>query len=191
MMIGGKKLLSLAFSGALAALVGLFGVGTALAGTATEDAAPAHQGEALLPVLIEGDGSRDGAREEHLTLQDLQAFTAEHFETSTIWTTGTQSFTGVSLADLLAHFDVTAQTAGVTIEARAVNDYMVEVPLSDAVAGGPIVAYLRNGKTMSLRGKGPLWLIYPYDQNLSYRTEAVYSRSIWQLSHLTLGQKSE
>ncbi|WP_417714236.1 molybdopterin-dependent oxidoreductase [Pseudophaeobacter arcticus] len=182
MMIRGKRLLSLAFAGSVAALVSLFGADMAKAGTTTEGAA-----DVLLTVTLEGEG----AREEQLTLQDLQAFTAESFETATIWTTGPQSFTGVPLADLLAQFDLTAETPGVIIEARAVNDYMVEVPLSDAVAGGPLIAYLRNGKTMSLRGKGPLWLVYPYDNNPSYRTEAVYSRSIWQLDHLTLRQKPE
>jgi hypothetical protein len=63
----------------------------------------------------------------------------------------------------------------------AINDYVVEVPVSDAVEGGPILAYAQNGERMSVRDKGPLWLLYPYDANPDYRTEVVYSRSIWQL----------
>jgi hypothetical protein len=34
---------------------------------------------------------------------------------------------------------------------------------------------------MSMRNKGPLWLVYPYDSNVALQTEAVYARSIWQL----------
>jgi hypothetical protein len=37
---------------------------------------------------------------------------------------------------------------------------------------------------MSLREKGPLWVIYPYDSDPAYRTEETYSRSIWQLNRL-------
>jgi hypothetical protein len=34
---------------------------------------------------------------------------------------------------------------------------------------------------MSIREKGPLWLVYPYDLNKAYQSETIYSRSIWQL----------
>jgi len=183
----GKRMLSLAFCGGFAALVGLFATDLAWADTNTDGTTPAIQGDVLLSI----SRMNDDAAIKQLTLEDLQGFTAETFETSTIWTTGVQSFTGVPLAELLGRFNVTTATSGFTLEARAVNDYMVEIPLADATAGGPIVAYLRNGKTMSLRGKGPLWLVYPYDRNAAYRTEAVYSRSIWQLDSLTLKSISE
>lgn len=186
-MIRGKRLLSLAFGGGLAVLVGLFAGDAAWAGSTSDDTTPALQGDVMLTISRVGEN----ASVEQLTLTEMKGFEAETFETSTIWTTGPQSFTGVPLADLLAHFNLAADTPGLTIEARAVNDYMVEIPLSDAIAGGPIVAYLRNGKTMSLRGKGPLWLVYPYDSNAAYRTEAVYSRSIWQLDNLTVKPKAE
>jgi hypothetical protein len=68
--------------------------------------------------------------------------------------------------------------------ASAINDYSVEIPLSDAVKGGPIIAYSIDGKEMSLRDKGPLWVIYPYDSNSDFRSEVVYLRSIWQLDRL-------
>ncbi len=183
----GKRVVSLAFCGGFAALVGLFAADHAWADTTTEVVTPAIQGDVLLSISRMDDDSAT----KQLTLEDLQGFTAETFETTTIWTTGPQSFTGVPLKELLTHFDVTDGSAGFTIEARAVNDYMVEIPMTDATAGGPIVAYLRNGKTMSLRGKGPLWVVYPYDSNAAFRTEAVYSRSIWQLDSLTLKPISE
>ena len=56
-----------------------------------------------------------------------------------------------------------------------------DLPLSDAKDDGPLLAYLMDGKTMSLRDKGPIWMVFPYDQNPDYRTEETYSRSIWQL----------
>ena len=64
------------------------------------------------------------------------------------------------------------------------HDYAVEIPVSDSVEDGPILAYELNGAPMSVRDKGPLWLVYPYDQNPEYRSEVIYSRSIWQLDRI-------
>lgn len=116
--------------------------------------------------------------------ETLMAFQATTFETSTIWTEGVHSFTGVPLyilTDLLGVQDG-------QILATAINDYTVEIPVSDAVEGGPIIAYLMDGEEMTLRDKGPLWVIYPYDRSSSFRTEVVYSRSIWQLDRLEVVQ---
>ncbi|MBM1689956.1 molybdopterin-dependent oxidoreductase [Sulfitobacter geojensis] len=114
----------------------------------------------------------------------LEALGTEKIETTTIWTEGTQVFEGVSLARLAQEVD--AQDG--KLLATAINDYTVEIPLSDAVEGGPIVAITMNGNEMSLRDKGPLWVVYPYDANADYRTEVIYSRSIWQLDRIEVVQ---
>lgn len=110
----------------------------------------------------------------------LMELPATTFETSTIWTAGVRSFTGVALTDLVAAFGI----EGEQLLATAINDYTVEIPLSDAVRGGPIIAYQIDGEIMTVRDKGPLWLVYPYDSDAAYRTEVIYSRSIWQLDRL-------
>lgn len=111
---------------------------------------------------------------------DLRAMPVVTFTTETIWTEGEQVFEGVSLHELLAHVGV----GDGTLTATAANDYAVSIPVSDAVEGGPIVAYARNGQAMPLRDKGPLWIVYPYDDNEAYKTEEFYSRSIWQLNRI-------
>ena len=113
-------------------------------------------------------------------MEALRQLPAARIETTTIWTTGAQTFEGVALADLLAHVGAT----GDALRAVALNDYAVSIPVSDAVAGGPIVAYAQNGSEMSIRNKGPLWIIYPFDGNEIYKTEEYYSRSIWQLDRI-------
>ncbi len=113
-------------------------------------------------------------------LEMLEALDATTFETSTIWTEGEHSFTGVSLAVLADQLGLD----GDSLRATAINDYAIDIPLTDAVEGGPIIAYLMDGNTMSIRDKGPLWIVYPYDSNAEYRTEVVYSRSIWQLDRI-------
>jgi hypothetical protein len=104
------------------------------------------------------------------------------FSTETIWTDGVQQFTGVSLHAFLDSLGV----ADGMIKATAINDYSVDVPVSDAVEGGPIIAFARNGEEMSIRDKGPLWLVYPYDSTPDYRSEVIYSRSIWQLDRIEI-----
>ena len=121
-----------------------------------------------------------GQREYRLTLEDIKAFTPVVFETETIWTHGVQSFEGVRLKDLLDSINISSGQ----LRAIAVNDYAVDIPVADAVSDGPIIAYKQNGSEMSRRRKGPLWIVYPYDDKKSYQTETVYSRSIWQLDRL-------
>ncbi|WP_299546304.1 oxidoreductase [uncultured Tateyamaria sp.] len=122
----------------------------------------------------------DSGTDWTFNMDSLQSMTTTTFETTTIWTEGVQTFQGVSLKVLLDR--VGAQ--GDTLRAVALNDYAVTIPKSDAVIDGPIVAYMRNGADMSVRDKGPLWIVYPYDANETYKSEEYYSRSIWQLAKL-------
>lgn len=117
-------------------------------------------------------------------LAELQALGPVEVTTTTIWTDGPQHFTGVALDVLLAD-------AGIDdgdIVATAINDYAIEMPVAEAARDadglGPVIAYHLNGQPMSLRDKGPLWLVYPYDAKPAFRSEVVYSRSIWQLDRI-------
>jgi len=112
--------------------------------------------------------------------ETLSSMESLDVKTTTIWTEGVQTFTGVPLDTFLAEVGVTKGS----LRATAINDYSVEIPVDDAVIGGPIIAYLKNGEPMSLREKGPLWIIYPYDSDPKFQTEVIYSRSIWQLDRL-------
>jgi hypothetical protein len=39
---------------------------------------------------------------------------------------------------------------------------------------------------MSVREKGPIWMIFPYDSVEAFRTEQTYARSIWQLDRIAV-----
>ena len=114
----------------------------------------------------------------------LQAMPVTTFVTTTVWTDGPQEFSGLELADLAAALGIEEGT----LRATAINDYAVDIPVSDAVEGGPILAYSQNGAIMSVRDKGPLWIVYPYDSNAAYKSEVVYSQSIWQLDRIEVLQ---
>jgi hypothetical protein len=114
---------------------------------------------------------------------DLLSRLPQHsFTTSTIWTEGTNTYSGVLLSDLLAAVGAT----GATINATALNDYQISFPVADIGTDAPLVAYLVDGKPMSVRDKGPLWLIFPFDSNEDYRTEETYARSIWQMDRIAV-----
>jgi hypothetical protein len=118
--------------------------------------------------------------ETSLTLQALDALPQITINTTTIWTDGVVVLQGPSLHDVLAASGMTGQTLTLT----ALNDYAIQMPVPDAGAPYPIVATRMNGETMPVRNKGPFWIVYDYDSNLLFRSEEIYSRSIWQLDKI-------
>ena len=110
-------------------------------------------------------------------LTRLMALGVTQLRTGTIWTDRAHDFTGCRMKDIVDYLGLT----GGTMKAVALNDYAVEIPVSDAVSDGPILAYAMDGATMSVRDKGPLWIVYPFDDKPEYRSEVIYTRAIWQL----------
>lgn len=126
--------------------------------------------------------SQDTTQSEPVTLElgDLDAMPQQSFTTSTIWTDGQVTFSGVPLKALLDSLD----TTGSTVEMVALNDYKVSMPIAELEDTAPIIATRMDGKPMSVRDKGPYWVVFPYDEDPKYQTETIYSLSIWQLNRL-------
>lgn len=140
---------------------------------------PEHTSPIILTVQS-STSDAEPSEDLQFDLGALEALGKTEVTTTTIWTDGVQRFEGVSLKVLLDMLNVTEGG----IEVWAANDYLADIPITDAVENGPIIAYRLNGAEMSLREKGPLWLIYPYDSDPRYRSEVIYSRSVWQLDRL-------
>ena len=104
------------------------------------------------------------------------------FETATPWYAGKVKFEGVPLEKLMAEVGAT----GTKIVAVAANDYSTEVPVSDLAAYGPILALKRDGEYMTVRDKGPLFVVYPFDSNPDLKSQKYYSRSIWQVKSMSV-----
>jgi hypothetical protein len=139
-------------------------------------AAPSHaQDPSALQIIDTKAGT-----EISLTLQELDALPQITFTTTTIWTDDAVMFQGPSLHDVLA----ASGTSGQKLTLTALNDYAIEMPAPENAASYPIVATRMNGQTMPVRGMGPFWIVYPYDSDLLYRSEEIYSRSIWQLDRI-------
>ena len=158
------------------------GLATPLTAQSLDDL-PVPAGEVVLTI----SGAISITNNEDTAVFDLamlQAMPVTTFVTTTVWTDGPQEFSGLELADLAAALGIEEGT----LRATAINDYAVDIPVSDAVEGGPILAYSQNGAIMSVRDKGPLWIVYPYDSNAAYKSEVVYSQSIWQLDRIEVLQ---
>lgn len=107
----------------------------------------------------------------------LERLPQASYSTRTPWYAQPRKFTGPLLRDVLA----AAGSHGEQLRAMALNDYRVEIPVEDAQRHDVLVARLLDDKPMPVRDKGPLFIIYPFDQKSSLRSALYYSRCAWQL----------
>ncbi|NIY70852.1 molybdopterin-dependent oxidoreductase [Marivivens donghaensis] len=150
-----------------------------LAISANADELARPEGDIILTVSgniahTNGDGIAE------FDMEMLEEIGATSFDTATIWTDGVQTFTGVEMRTLLDYLGA----EGSTVRATAINDYAVDIPNDEIEEGAELVAYARNGEPMSVRDKGPLWVVYPFDSSPELQTEVKYSRSIWQMDRI-------
>jgi hypothetical protein len=110
----------------------------------------------------------------------LEKLPQTSFSTRTPWYAAARRFTGPLLRDVLA----IAGAQGTLLRVTALNDYRVDVPWSDAQRHDLILARLLDGQPMAVRDKGPLFMIYPFDDQPELRSAVYYSRSAWQLKSI-------
>ena len=109
----------------------------------------------------------------------LRALDWQEIETFTSFTEGPQKFAGPTLASLLAAVEADGQK----MNARAINDYFVEIPVSHANAHNVILALEMNGKRMRIRDKGPIWVVYPLSEQEAEK-KPFDTEMIWQLDRI-------
>ena len=136
--------------------------------------------DVILTISGEIDTTNMPGGTAQLDLDLLQTFTRKTITTVTPWTDGLVTFEGALLKDVLEALGAKGQT----LKATAINDYSVDIPLEDIRNYNVIIAYKKNGALMSVRDKGPLWIIYPWDKHPELKTEAYHARSIWQLNRI-------
>lgn len=116
-----------------------------------------------------------------LTREQIAALPQRTITTSTPWTQGKSEFKGVALRDLLDH----ASILGDRLKVVAINNYASDMKLSD-VAQHAVVAHEMNGKPMPVREKGPLWIVFPFDDHPELKSEQFYARSVWQVRKIVV-----
>lgn len=127
-------------------------------------------------------GNTNGPGVARFDLAMLRSLPQQTIRTTTPWYPGITEFGGPLLADVLA----LVKARGTVIKASALNDYSVIIPASDAVNHQVVLAITLNGKPMSVREKGPVFIVYPFDTKEELRSTVYYERSIWQLKSIEL-----
>jgi len=106
------------------------------------------------------------------------------FTTTTAWTDGLITFEGVLLSRLL---EVLAVPSDVTeLAMTALNDYQVVIPVVDVHTWPVMIALKRDGQYMSVRNKGPLWVVYPRHAFPELAQAKHNSKWIWQLKEMVI-----
>lgn len=112
----------------------------------------------------------------------LEALGTRSFKTSTPWTDGVSSWEGVPLSVLMEAVGAT----GTVIRATALNDYVADMPMAGLAEEGAILAMRRDGELMPVNNKGPLFILYPFDDRPNLQQQSVYMRCAWQIARLDI-----
>lgn len=136
-------------------------------------------GEVVLVVSGHIDNTNQG-KAAAFDLPMLQSLAGRRALMETPWTNGLTSFEGPLLSAVLD----TVGAHGSRLLVKALDDRTTELPMSDATDFPTMLALKLNDDFMSVRDKGPLFLIYPFDTHRELYTERYFSRSVWQISEI-------
>jgi hypothetical protein len=150
-------------------------------GAATRPAFALDRPKGKVVLTVSGKiGIRNAGTVAEFDMDMLAALPQQSFSTKTPWYPAARKFTGPLLRDVLAAVDAQGQN----LRAIALNEYKVDLPLSDALKFNLVLARLMDDKPMPVRDKGPLFIIYPFDSDETLRAERYYSRSAWQVKSI-------
>lgn len=117
-------------------------------------------------------------------LPTLERLGVVRFTTSTNWTEAEVVFEGVLLSRILEVAGAKADATRLIL--TALNDYSIPIPISDARNWPVILAFKENGAYMSVRERGPLWVVYPQHAYPELGSREYLSRWVWQLAKITV-----
>lgn len=117
------------------------------------------------------------------SLDKIESLGLKRLGTSTFWKEDDGVYEGVLLIDLLSHAKMEKCTS---IVVTALDDYQIEIPCEDFRKWPVLLATRRDGKTMSVRKKGPTRIIYPKDIGGDIALSDMRSRWIWAIKTISL-----
>jgi hypothetical protein len=86
------------------------------------------------------------------------------------------------MRDLLARLN--AESGEVHV--AALNGYEADIPVSDFEAYDVILALEKDETAIPIREYGPLWVLYPFDQDEALLSEKIRFRSVWQVMYINV-----
>jgi len=166
--------------GLLAALgAALMSLVLTMAATAQQSGLPAPDGEVLLMITGNITATNDGDRAQFDRAM-LEELPQAVLKTRTVVTDGIKTFEGVLMRDLLGRVGA----EGEAVTASALNDYIIDIPMSDFRRFDVLVATHMDGKQLEPFDKGPLWIVYPRDAHGTLQDIRYDYRWVWQLTRI-------
>lgn len=156
-------------------------IALATGGALTAAALEAPVGKVVL-TLSGKISEKNSAKNADFDLAMLEKMPQTSFTTQTPWDKHPVKFSGPLLRDVLA----AVKAGGTVMHAVAVNDYKTSIPVSDAQNFGVIIAHRMNDQAISVRTKGPLFIVYPFDSKPELQDAVYFNRSAWQLRSLEI-----
>ena len=117
------------------------------------------------------------------TLEELLALPQTTVVTTNDYVDTATTFQGPRLRAVLEPLNVGPDAS---LKMVALNDFSSNVPAVDAFEYDVILAVLRDGEPMSVRDKGPIWVIYPMDDHAELRDDSFNGRLVWQLKTIAI-----
>jgi hypothetical protein len=131
-------------------------------------------------LCLDGDISKGSP--VFLDLEDLLEFPQTSFETTTIWTDALHVFAGPSLSSVLDAFGAGQGDLILT----GLDSYRVTLRRTMVDETSPIIAINLDGQMINRRGRGPYWLMYPFDSHKAFQTAEYLAASVWHLAQITV-----
>ena len=100
---------------------------------------------------------------------------------TTPWTSSAR-FSGPRFTDVLAQLGA----HGSKVSLIAIDDYKVDLSMADIERYQPILALSMNGERLPPRGRGPFWLMFPFNDHPELQNDAWYFRAIWQIDRIRI-----
>ncbi|MBR7887997.1 hypothetical protein J9B83_03505 [Marinomonas sp. A79] len=138
---------------------------------------PKPEGRVILTVSGNIEHTNTKAKTAEFDRAMLMNLEVIELETKTPWSEGVDVYRGPLLRSVLAAVGSTSDSLSVT----ALNDYSAVVPVQDSKDYNLMLAMDINGKPMTIRKKGPLFLLYPFNEDPSLNNEVIHNRSVWQI----------
>jgi len=113
---------------------------------------------------------------------ELEAMGLVSIKTSTPWNEGIVDFEGVPFSVILDK----AGAEGTMATVIALNDYSVDIPVSDFADFNVILAVKRDGDYMPVDDQGPYFVMYPFDANPVLQKQPYYGRAVWQVKAVSV-----
>jgi hypothetical protein len=140
-------------------------------------AIPAPKGPIVLRISGKIAAASNG--EVAFDLAGLESLGLIRYTTPTNWTESPTTFEGVLLSKVLEA--IGADPSATTLTMVALNDYKAPVPLEDAHKWPVMLALKENGKYMTARDHGPIWVVYPQHTDADLGNYEMSARWVWQL----------